>query len=82
MKKDKAGFLTMPHTTEKLWKELTPPNVLGYVGFASYSLNNNGENIRQVKQRIEQVKRQEDFQSTSLLMALGFMRTGRLTVCK
>ncbi|WP_113638526.1 DUF3560 domain-containing protein [Nubsella zeaxanthinifaciens] len=55
-KKDKDGFLKIANATEKLWEELTTPNVMGYIGFASYSLSNNNANIRQVQNRIAQLK--------------------------
>lgn len=57
-KNDKLGFLKLPHATEKLWEDLTTPNVMGHIGFAHYSLSNNGANIRQVQKRIEQLNRQ------------------------
>lgn len=59
MKKDRAGFLKMPHATEKLWEDLTTPNVMGHIGFAHYSLSNNGANIRRIQKRIEQLKAQD-----------------------
>ena len=55
---DKESFLKMPHATEKLWQELTTPNVMGHIGFAHYSLSNNSANIRQVQKRIEQLTKQ------------------------
>jgi len=58
-KNDKAGFLKMPHASETLWEDLNTPDVMGIIGFASYSLKNNGANIRQVKQRIAQLTNRE-----------------------
>lgn len=56
-KKDRAGFLALPHATAQLWEEVTTPNVMGDIGFAHYKLSNNNTNIRRIKQRIEQLRR-------------------------
>jgi hypothetical protein len=56
-KKDKEGFLKMVHATPKMWEELTTPNVMGRIGFASYSLANNNANIKRVQQRILRLER-------------------------
>ncbi|GGC42724.1 hypothetical protein GCM10011386_38710 [Parapedobacter defluvii] len=61
-KKDKAGFLALPYATEKLWEEVTTPNVMGDIGFAHYKLSNNNANIRRIKQRIEQLRKREQKQ--------------------
>ena len=58
-KNDKEGFLKIRFATEKIWKDLTTPNLMGAIGFAHYSLNNNNANIRQVKKRIAQLKNRE-----------------------
>ena len=47
----KLGF------TEKAANEITVPNVVGYIGFASYSLTNNNAKISQTKKRIAQLER-------------------------
>lgn len=58
-KKDKESFLKMPRASLKLWEDLTTSNVMGYIGFAHFSLSNNSANIRQVQQRINQLKNQQ-----------------------
>jgi Domain of unknown function (DUF3560) len=58
-KNDKEGFLKIRFATDKIWEEMTTPNVMGAIGFAHYSLNNNNANIRQVKKRITQLKHRE-----------------------
>jgi hypothetical protein len=57
-KKDKDGFLKLPHATEEMWQTLNTPNVMKRIGFASYSLQNNNANISRIKKRIEQLERQ------------------------
>jgi hypothetical protein len=57
-KNDRESFLKMPHATQKLWEDLITPNLMGHIGFAHYSLGNNGANIRLVQQRIERLKKQ------------------------
>ncbi len=47
----KLGF------TEKAANEITVPNVVGHIGFASYSLTNNNAKISQTKKRIAQLER-------------------------
>jgi hypothetical protein len=61
-KKDKAGFLKLPHATEKLWEQLNKPDCFNCLGFASYKLTNNNANIRRMEQRIAQLKKQESKQ--------------------
>lgn len=55
-RKDKNGFLMLPHATEALWQELNTPDRTGGVGFPHYSLTNNNATIRSVKRRIEQLE--------------------------
>jgi len=55
-KNDKESFLKLRFATQKIWEDLTTPNIMGAIGFAHYSLNNNNANIRQVKKRIAQLK--------------------------
>ncbi|MBB6271835.1 putative DNA binding CopG/RHH family protein [Pedobacter cryoconitis] len=58
-KGDKAGFLSMRLATVEMWTELTTPNVMGYIGFASFSLSNNNANIKRIEQRIKRLRRVE-----------------------
>lgn len=58
-KKDKEGFLALPHATVELWEKINAPNVMGVIGFASYSLRNNNANIKRIKGRIRQLQRQQ-----------------------
>ncbi|HMR84768.1 MAG TPA: DUF3560 domain-containing protein, partial [Niabella sp.] len=51
-KKDQDGFLKIPHATQELWEKLNNPNVLGYIGYAGYKLQNNNANISRIKNRI------------------------------
>ncbi|MBN8880473.1 MAG: DUF3560 domain-containing protein [Sphingobacteriales bacterium] len=50
--KNKEAFLQLPFATPELWEQLNTPDVMGQIGFASYSLRNNNSNIASVKQRI------------------------------
>ena len=50
--KDREGFLKLPHATLALWEELSKPDVMGDIGFAAYSLQNNNANISRIKKRI------------------------------
>ena len=51
-RKDREGFLNMLHATPEMWEVLTTPNVMGHIGFASYSLANNNASIKRIEQRI------------------------------
>lgn len=55
-KKDREGFLSLPNASEKLWREVNTPDVMGGIGFADYKLKNNNANIRRVKERIEKLR--------------------------
>ncbi|SEK23185.1 DUF3560 domain-containing protein [Parapedobacter koreensis] len=61
-KKDKEGFFSLPHASEKLWQEINTPDVMGEIGFAHYKLSNNNANIRRIKQRIEQLRKLQERQ--------------------
>jgi uncharacterized protein DUF3560 len=63
-KKDKGGFLKIPHATEKMWNQLNTPDPMGRVGFASYSLQNNNAEMARVKQRIALLEKQAVRQTT------------------
>jgi len=52
-KGDKAGFLTLPHSTEERWQELTTPSPMNRIGFPAYAFQNNNAEMRRVKKRIE-----------------------------
>jgi hypothetical protein len=57
-KKDKEGFLKIPHATEKMWDQLNTPDPMGRTGFAGYSLQNNNAEMTRVRQRIAQLEKQ------------------------
>lgn len=57
-RKDKEGFLKIPHATEKMWGQLITPDPMGRVGFAGYSLQNNNAEIARVKKRIAGMEKQ------------------------
>lgn len=51
-KKDREGFLKLPHATPALWEEINKPTVMGDIGYAGFQLQNSSANITRVKQRI------------------------------
>lgn len=51
-KKDREGFLKLPHATPALWEEVNTPDVMGDRGFPHYHLQNNNANIARIKNRI------------------------------
>jgi len=63
-KKDKGGFLKIPHATEKMWDQLNTPDPMGRTGFAGYSLQNNNAEMARVKQRIALLEKQAVRQTT------------------
>ncbi|WP_130857948.1 DUF3560 domain-containing protein [Olivibacter jilunii] len=58
--KSKEGFLALPHATEEIWQKINTPDVMGKIGFASYSLRNNNANIKRIKDRIRQLQKQRE----------------------
>lgn len=83
--KDKAGFLRLKVASESLWVQINTPNVMGQVGFASYSLRNNNAVIRQVTSRITLLERQQS--GIAVDEVIGGIRilenreAGRLQIC-
>lgn len=55
-KKDLAGLEKLGFTQQQII-EITTPDYMGRIGFASYSLSTNNANIRATKKRIEQLER-------------------------
>ena len=55
-KKDKEGFLKIPHATEKWWEKLNTPDPMGRVGFAGYALQNNNAEMARLKKRMAQLE--------------------------
>jgi Domain of unknown function (DUF3560) len=62
-KKDKTGFLQLSFATEKLWEQVTTPDYVNRVGFASFTLTNNNANIKRIENRIAELKKQETKQA-------------------
>src|SRR5207253_387934 len=63
-KKDKGGFLKIPHATEKMWDQLNTTDPMGRTGFAGYWLHNNNAEMARVQQRIDFLKNQAVRKST------------------
>lgn len=55
-KKDRAGLLALGHSEARIEQLLTPDRFQGFLGFAGYSLTNNGANIRRLKARITELE--------------------------
>ena len=50
-KKDLLGFLKLPRATEQLWQKLNTPDFVGMIGFPSYKLTNNSQNVTRLKKQ-------------------------------
>jgi len=67
-KKDKEGFLKIPHATEKMWEQLNAPDPMGRTGFAGYSLHNNNAEMARVRQRIAQLEKRATRETTETVI--------------
>ena len=65
-KKDKEGFLKLPHATEKIWDELNTPSFRDRVGFATYAFQNKNSEIAKVKARIAYLENQTSRTTTEI----------------
>lgn len=61
-KKDVEQRLLNLGFSEKNVKEIIEPDHVGRVGFPSYALSNNNQNMRTIKQRISKLKKEEQIQ--------------------
>lgn len=59
----------MRFATEEMWDKLTTPNVMGYTGFASFSLSNNNANIKHTEQRLRRLQRMEQASALDKVIA-------------
>jgi hypothetical protein len=69
-KQDKEGLADLGFS-EKAIEALFTPDFCGRLGFASYALQNNGANIRRLKQRVEQLEKAETDTTTETELADG-----------
>jgi hypothetical protein len=56
-KKDKEAFLQLDYGTEKLWTSLIEPDREARVGIPSYKLTNNNNNMRRIRERLAQLRK-------------------------
>ena len=71
-KMDREAFLALPNATVTIWDEISTPNRLGHIGFATYALSNNAANIKRVKDRILQLEKKQSL--TTKEISIGDVR--------
>lgn len=62
-KNDKAGLAKMGYSQQQIEKLFTP-DFAGRIGYADYKLKNNYQDLRRIKQRIEELEAQSDWSTT------------------
>jgi hypothetical protein len=71
------GSLAAQGFTERQISELFSPDFMGRLGFPSYALSNNNANIRRMKQRIDQLRREHSKREEPVAGAVRFVDTIR-----